>query len=193
MRSRRAGERVMASLTHFLQSKLRLKVNRVNSAVDRPWKRKFLGYTVTNHRSPRLKPAPQSVKRAKDRIREITQKGRGRNILQVIKEVNQFTRGWVGYFRLATVKRPFDDLDQWLRRRLRKILWEQWKKPKTRIRRLVALGMEAERVRKTAATGLGAWWNAGASHMHAAITNRRLAQWGLLSLLGQLHARQRLS
>ena len=76
--------------------------------------RKFLGYTVTNHRSPRLKPAPQSVKRAKDRIREITQKGRGRNILQVIKEVNQFTRGWVGYFRLATVKQAFEDLDQWL-------------------------------------------------------------------------------
>ena len=193
VRSRRAGERVMASLTHFLESKLRLKVNRVKSAVDRPWKRKFLGYTVTNHYSPRLKPTPQSVKRAKDRIREITQKGRGRNILQVIKEVNQFTRGWVGYFRLATVKRAFDDLDQWLRRRLRKILWEQWKKPKTRFRRLVALGVEAERARKAAATGLGAWWNAGASHMHAAITNRRLAQWGLLSLLGQLHARQRLS
>lgn len=186
VRSRRAGERVMASLTHFLESKLRLKVNRAKSAVDRPWKRKFLGYTVTNHRSPRLKPAPQSVQRAKDRIREITHKGRGRNILRVIKEINQFTRGWVGYFRLATVKQAFEALDQWLRRRLRKILWEQWKKPKTRFRRLVALGVNAERARKATATGRGAWWNAGASHMHAAITNRLLAQWGLLSLLGQL-------
>jgi len=102
--SRRAGDRVMASLTHFLESKLRLKVNRAKSAVERPWKRKFLGYTVTNHRAPRLKPAPQSVQRAKDRIREITHKGRGRNILRVIKEINQFTRGWLGYFRLATVK-----------------------------------------------------------------------------------------
>ena len=193
VRSRRAGERVMASLTHFLESKLRLKVNRAKSAVDRPWKRKFLGYTVTNHRSPRLKPAPQSVKRAKDRIRAITHKGRGRNILQVIKEVNQFTRGWVGYFRLATVKQAFDDLDQWLRRRLRKILWEQWKKPKTRYRRLVALGVNAERARKATATGLGAWWNAGASHMHAAITNRLLAKWGLLSLLDLLQTRSRLS
>ena len=193
VRSRRAGERVMASLTHFLESKLRLKVNRAKSAVDRPWKRKFLGYTVTNHRSPRLKPAPQSVKRAKDRIRAITHKGRGRNILQVIKEVNQFTRGWVGYFRLATVKQAFDTLDQWLRRRLRKILWEQWKKPKTRYRRLVALGVNAERARKATATGLGAWWNAGASHMHAAITNRLLAQWGLLSLLDLLQTRARLS
>jgi len=193
VRSRRAGERVMASLTHFLESKLRLKVNRAKSAVERPWRRKFLGYTVTNHRSPRLKPALQSVQRAKDRIREITQKGRGRNILRVIKEINQFTRGWVGYFRLATVKQAFDALDQWLRRRLRKILWEQWKQPKTRYRRLVALGVNAERARKATATGRGAWWNAGASHMHAAITNRRLAHWGLLSLLGQLQHRQRLS
>lgn len=193
VRSRRAGERVMASLTHFLESKLRLKVNRAKSAVDRPWKRKFLGYTVTNHRSPRLKPAPQSVQRAKDRIREITHKGRGRNIVRVIKEINQFTRGWVGYFRLATVKQAFETLDQWLRRRLRKILWEQWKKPKTRFRKLVALGVKAERARKATATGRGAWWNAGASHMHAAITNRLLAQWGLLSLLGQLQTRQRLS
>jgi RNA-directed DNA polymerase len=193
VRSRRAGERVMASLTHFLESKLRLKVNRAKSAVDRPWKRKFLGYTVTNHRSPRLKPAPQSVQRAKDRIREITHKGRGRNILRVIREINQFTRGWVGYFRLATVKQAFEALDQWLRRRLRKILWEQWKKPKTRFRKLVALGVKAERARKATATGRGAWWNAGASHMHAAITNRLLAQWGLLSLLGQLQPRQRLS
>ena len=163
VKSRRAGERVMASLTHFLEGRLRLKVNRAKSAVDRPWNRAFLGYTVTNHRSPRLKPAPKSVKRAKDRIRQITQQGRGRNIRQVIKEINEFTRGWVGYFRLASVKAAFEQLDQWLRRRLRKILWEQWRKPKTRRRKLIALGVEATRARKAAATGLGAWWNAGAS------------------------------
>ena len=191
--SRRAGERVMASLTHYLEAKLRLKVNRTKSAVARPWERKFLGYTVTNHRSPRLMPAPGSVKRAKDRIREITHKGRGRNILKVIEEINLFTRGWIGYFRLSTVRRPFDLLDQWLRRRLRKILWEQWRKPKTCYRKLVALGVKAERARKATATGRGAWWNAGASHMHAAITNRLLAQWGLLSLLDQIPVRSRLS
>ena len=191
VKSRRAGERVMASLTHFLEGRLRLKVNRAKSAVDRPWNRAFLGYTVTNHRSPRLKPAPKSVKRAKDRIRQITQQGRGRNIRQVIKEINEFTRGWVGYFRLASVKAAFEQLDQWLRRRLRKILWEQWRKPKTRRRKLIALGVEATRARKAAATGLGAWWNAGASHMHAAVTIRLLAQWGLLGLLDQLRSWQR--
>jgi RNA-directed DNA polymerase len=191
VRSRRAGERVMASLALYLESRLRLKVNRVKSAVDRPWKRKFLGYTVTNQHSTRLKPAPESVKRAKDRIRQITNRGRGRNIRTVIAEINRFTRGWIGYFRLATVKHAFELLDQWLRRRLRKILWEQWKKPKTRYRKLVALGVEAQRARKATATGRGAWWNAGASHMHAAVTKRLLAHWGLLSLLDQLRAGQR--
>ena len=193
VRSRMAGERVMASMTQYLQSRLRLKVNREKSAVARPWKRKFLGYTVTMHRSSRLKPAAQSVKRAKARVRQIMQRGRGRNIKRVIEELNRFTRGWVGYFQLAQVKQTFDELDQWIRRRLRKILWEQWKTPRTRCRKLMALGLEHTRARKATATGRGAWWNAGASHMHAGVTNRLLASWGLLSLLGQLRRRQRLA
>ena len=191
VKSQRAGERVMASVTHFLEDQLRLKVNRAKSAVDRPWNRAFLGYTVTCHRQPRLKPAPTSIKRAKDRIRQITHQGRGRNIRQVIKEINAFTRGWVGYFRLANVKAAFEQLDQWLRRRLRKILWEQWRKPETRRRKLTALGVDATRARKAAATGLGAWWNAGASHLHAAVTIRLLTQWGLCGLLDQLRGWQR--
>ena len=115
---------------------------------------------MTNHLKPKLKPAPESVKRAKDKIREITHRGRGRNIEHVIKEVNRFVRGWVGYFRLSTVKQAFVSIDQWLRRRLRKIVWEQWKKPKTRFRKLVALGLNAARARKATATGRSLW-NAG--------------------------------
>ncbi len=191
VQSKRAGLRVMASLTQFLEDRLRLKVNQSKSVVDRPWNCTFLGYTVTHNLQPRLKPAPKSVKRAQDRIRQITHKGRGRNIRVVIEEMNRFTRGWIGSFRLSSVKAPFDMLDQWMRRRLRKILWEQWRKPKTRCRRLMALGLEAERARKATATGLGAWWNAGASHMHAAVNNRVLAAWGLRSLLDQHRAMQR--
>jgi RNA-directed DNA polymerase len=191
VQSKRAGLRVMASLTRFLETRLRLKVNPSKSVVDRPWNCTFLGYTVTNNLKPRLKPAPKSIKRAKDRIRQIPHKGRGRNIHVVIAEVNRFTRGWVGYFRLASVKAQFDMLDQWIRRRLRKILWEQWRKPKTRCRKLIALGLEVGRARKATATGLGAWWNAGASHMHAAVNNHVLAKWGLWSLLDQHRAMQR--
>jgi group II intron reverse transcriptase/maturase len=191
VQSKRAGLRVMASLTRFLETRLRLKVNSSKSVVDRPWNCTFLGYTVTNHLKPRLKPAPQSVKRAKDRIRQITHWGRGRNIRTVIEEINRFTRGWIGYFRLTSVKAQFEMMDQWIRRRLRKILWEQWRKPKTRCRKLIALGLEVGRARKATATGLGAWWNAGASHMHAAVNNRVLASWGLRSLLDQHRVMQR--
>jgi len=191
VRSKRAGLRVMASLTRFLEGRLRLKVNLAKSVVDRPWNGTFLGYTVTTHLTPRLKPAPKSIKRAKDRIRQITHQGRGRNIQGVIADINRFTQGWVGYFRLSRVNVPFDTLDQWIRRRLRKILWEQWRQPKTRCRKLIALGLEVGRARKATATGLGAWWNAGASHMHAAVNNRRLAAWGLRNLLDQLRAMQR--
>ena len=191
VQSKRAGLRVMASLTRFPEDRLRLKVNPSKSVVDRPWNGTLLGYTVTHHRQPRLKPAPTSVKRAKDRIRQSTHRGRGRNIRVVIEEINRFTRGWVGSFRLARVKHQFDTLDQWIRRRLRKMLWEQWRKPKTRRRKLMALRLEAERARKATATGLGAWWNAGASHMHAAVDNRVLASWGFRSLLDQHRAIQR--
>jgi RNA-directed DNA polymerase len=191
VRSKRAGLRVMASLPQFLEGRQRLKVNRAKSVVDRPWHCPFLGYTVTNNLQPRLKPAPKSVKRAKERMRQITHRGRGRNIRKVIEEINRFTRGWVGYCRRSKVQQQFDTLEQWIRRRLRKILWEQGRQPKTRYRKLTALGLEAARARKATATGLGAWWNAGASHMHAAVNNRVLAEWGLRSLLEQLRAMQR--
>ena len=102
----------MASVTHFLESHLRLKVNRAKSTVGRPWNRTFLGYTRTTERSARPKPTPSSVERAKGRIRQITHQGRGRNIRRVIAEVTQYTRGWVEYFRLSSVKHAFDVLDQ---------------------------------------------------------------------------------
>jgi len=183
IRSKRAGERVMLSITDFLENKLKLRVNRDKSAVSRPWKRKFLGYTVTTHKKPLLKPSPMSVKRAKVKIRQITRSGRGRNILTVIKEVNLFVRGWFGYYRSSDVKQVFDRLDQWIRRRLRKILWKQWKTPKNRAKKLRSYGIEPKRAKLATSGGRGAWWNAGSSHMHAAITNKCLSDWGLLSLL----------
>ena len=187
VRSRKAGERVMASITGFIERRLKLKVNQSKSAVARPWRRKFLGYTVTSEYKARLKLAPESVKRTKDRIRQITgRQARGCNLKKVIDEVNLLLRGWFNYFRLAEVKLAFEILDQWIRRRLRKLLWRQWKKPKTRFKKMVHLGVNPARARKAAAGGRGPWYNAGASHMHAVIPNRLLAKWGLMSLL-QLH------
>ena len=191
VRSKRAGLRVRASWTRFVAGGLRRKVNRAKSVVERPWHGTFLGYTVPNNLPPRLQPAPQSVQRAKDRRRQSTQRGRGWNLRVVIEEMNRVTRGWVGYVRLSQVQQQCDTWEQWIRRRVRQILWEHWRHPKTRCRQLMALGLEAARARKATATGLGAWWNAGASHMHAAVNKRVLAEWGLRSLLEQWRAMQR--
>lgn len=183
--SEKAGQRVMASVTDFLEQKLKLRVNRVKSAVGRPWRRKFLGYSVTVNLKPRLRPAPQSIQRAKTKVRDITRRGRGRNIRKVIAEINSYTRGWFGYFRLADGHRVFEDLDKWIRRRLRKILWQQWKRPRTRYKKLQSFGLVADRARVAAASGRGPWWNAGGD-IQAAVTNQILSEWGLLSLL-QMH------
>lgn len=185
VRSKAAGERVMRTLTCFLEKVLRLRVNREKSAVDRPWNRKFLGYTVTRHRKPRLKVAPKSVERFKRSVREIMKRGRGRNIVRVIEELVLRMRGWGVYFKLARVKGTFEDLDQWIRRRLRCILWRQWKRPKTRFKKLCRLGLDRERAKKSSSNGRGPWWNAKASHMNAALPVKWFEKRGLLSLLQQ--------
>lgn len=137
VRSRQAGERVMKSVTEFLARRLRLKVNAEKSAVARPWERKFLGYSMTWHKQPRLKVAPESIRRLKAKVRTILREGRGRSLPQVIKDLNQLLRGWIGYFRLAEVKGVFEELDGWLRRKLRCLLWRQWKRPFTRAKNLM--------------------------------------------------------
>ena len=185
VQSKAAGERVMASLERFLEKRLRLRINRDKSAVARPWKRKFLGYSVTWHRKPKLKAAPQSVKRLKSKLRLFFRRARGRNLVQVIRELGPIIRGWVGYFRLSEVRISFELLDQWLRRKLRCILWRQWKRPKTRRKKLIALGLNPERARLSAGNGRGPWWNARASHMNQAVPIRRLRQMGLLSFLDE--------
>jgi RNA-directed DNA polymerase len=193
VKSRAAGERVMVSLTRFLEKRLRLRVNAEKSAVGRPWERKYLGYSMTWHRSPKLKVAQASIKRAKAHIREIMRKGRGRSLGRVIGELTPYLRGWVNYFHLSTVKRAFEELDEWLRRKLRCILWRQWKKPITRARKLMERGVERVRAFTSAYNGRGPWWNAGASHMNQAIPAKWLAQQGLLSLLDEQRRLQNLA
>jgi len=186
VRSRRGGERVLASIERFLNDRLRLKVNRDKSAVDRPWNRKFLGYTFTTHYQPKLKVAKQSVLRLKSRLRELFRQGRGRSLGRVIKELRPKLIGWVSYFRKSEVRIVFEELDQWIRRKLRVILWRQWKRPKTRARELIRRGLAQERAWTSAMCGRGPWWNAGASHMNQAVPTRYLSRLGLPSLLQEL-------
>jgi RNA-directed DNA polymerase len=186
VRTRAAGERVKASVTKFLGKRLRLRVNEEKSAVGRPWERKFLGYTMTWNKEPRLKAAEVSVKRLKARMREIFREGRGRSLSRVVEELNVGLRGWIQYFRLAEVKGIFDELDGWIRRKLRCLIWRRWKRPRTRAKELKRRGLEELRAYRSAYNGRGAWWNAGSSHMNEAFPKRYFDRVGLVSLLDRM-------
>ena len=186
VQSRSAGERVMKSITSFLEQRLRLKVNAEKSAVARPWERKFLGYSMTSNREPRLKVARESVKRLKEKLREIFRRGKGRNLAKLIEvELTPLLRGWMNYFRLAAVKGIFEELDSWIRRKLRCLIWRQWKRTLARAKGLMRRGLREAQAWESATNGRGPWWNAGASHMHAAFPKSFFDRCGLLSLLEQ--------
>jgi len=186
VRSRRAGERVLASITRFLERRLRLAVNTAKSAVGRPWARKFLGYSMTSEYRTRLKVARQSYERLKRALREIFRRGRGRSISRTIEDLNQKLRGWGHYFHLSEVKNIFEELDGWIRRKLRGIIWRQWKRVYTRARKLMKRGLAEPRAWQSATNGRGPWWNAGASHMHAAFKKSYFDKLGLVSLLDMI-------
>ena len=152
VRSKAAGERVMESITRFLEKRLRLKVNREKSAVDRPWRRDFLGYTMTWHCQPKLKVSADSIRRIRGKIRQLMWKARGCSLTKVIGELVPLLRGWINYFRLS-----FEELDGWIRRRLRCVIWQYWKKPRTRAKKLVERGIEREAAYTSAYNGRGAW------------------------------------
>lgn len=194
VRSRRAGERVLSSLTSYLKEGLKLKVNRAKSAVARPWQRKFLGYSMTMHKQARLKVAPASVQRLKSKLRAEFRRGRGRNLGRFITEdLKPVLKGWITYFRLAEVKGIFEELDGWVRRKLRNILWRQWKRTRTRARKLMQFGLDAVRAWRSATNGQGPWWNSGASHMNQAISNGFLDRLGLVNLQNELRRLQSVS
>ena len=179
----------MTTLIRFLERRLHLRVNKEKSAVARPWMRKFLGYSMTFDREPRLKVAKGSVRRLKEKIRELMRKGRGRSISKVIEELQPLLRGWMAYFKWAQVKITFEELDGWLRRKLRCVLWRQWKRSHTRAQRLMRQGIAEARAWQSACNGHGPWWNAGASHMNEAFPKSFFDKLGLPSLLQE---RQRL-
>jgi RNA-directed DNA polymerase len=185
VRSKAAGERVLVSLERWLSERLRLRVNRDKSGVARPWTRKFLGYSVTWDRAARLRVAPAAVQRLKTKLRGVLAQGRGRRLADTVQDLNLATRGWVVYFRFAEVKASFEEVDQWLRRKLRCIMWRQWKRPRTRLQELRRRGLDEARARASASNGRGPWWNAGASHMHAAVPSAVFRRLGLLSLLDE--------
>lgn len=139
--SKRAGERVMESVIRFVEGKLKLKVNRDKSAVDRPWNRKFLGFSFLSNKQATIRLAPKTISHFMEKIRELTDRTRPIPMEERIQRLNRYMLGWIGYFRLASAKTHCQTFDQWIRRRLRMCLWKQWKRVRTRIRELRALGV----------------------------------------------------
>jgi len=188
VRSRRSAERVLDSISRYVEGKLGLKVNRQKSAVARPWKRTFLGYSFTFHKRCRIKVAAKSLKRFRAHLKGLFRMGKGRNLTRFIDvDLNPVLRGWMNYFILTETKGFAKELDQWIRRRLRVILWRQWKRPWTRFRKLSQHGIPEERAAISAFNGRGPWYNSGASHMNRALPKKYFDNLGLFSLLNQLH------
>jgi len=189
VKSERAGLRVLESVSGFVTKRLQLKVNNVKSAVARPSQRTLLGYTATRH----LRIAMHSRVRLKQKLTQLLRGARGRSLRHTINQLNPILAGWAAYFKLATGKSAFEQLDGWIRRKLRCILWRQWKRPRTRERNLVRLGLSKLRAWKSSVNGRGPWWNAGASHMNAALPKARFNRMGLVSVLDTVQRLQRLS
>ena len=181
--SQKAGESLLTDITEFLSKELKLQVNADKSAVAKPWERKFLGYSFTRHKESRVKIAAQSVSRFKDKIREMTTRHCSRSINETIHVMTPVLRGWISYFRLTKVKGVLEELDGWIRRKLRCLLWRQWKRVYTRARNLMKAGLTEERAWWSATNQRGAWWNAGASHMNQAFRKGWFDKMGLVSLL----------
>ncbi|MCB9232487.1 MAG: group II intron reverse transcriptase/maturase [Bacteroidia bacterium] len=188
VRSARAGERVKESLTEWLRKRLKLKVNEAKSAVARPWKRSFLGFTFLADKLRRITVAKKSIKRFKGKVKELLRKGKGRNLGRFIEEdLNPLIRGWINYFRAAQTKRFAQDLDEWIRHHLRKIIWRQWKRNWTRYEGLMSRGLPEDRARQSAFNGRGPWWNSGASHMNHAFRKSYFKTLKLVSMEDQLN------
>lgn len=182
LKSKRAGQRVMESITTFLKVKLRLKVNLQKSAVDISDNRKFLGFNLYHyHEGIRIRIAPQAIKRFKIKIREITSRSNGQNIIKRILRLNLYLRGWIQYFSLSDTPYVLQRLEGWIRRRLRMCLWKQWKKIRTKYRNLVKLGLPDWAALSLANTRKAYWHIAGDS-LNSALPNAYWANLGLMSL-----------
>ena len=182
VKSKRAGERTMASVQRFVEKKLRLKVNESKSSVDRPWKRKFLGFSFTISREPKIRIAKESIQRMKNKVREITSRKMPYSMEYRIQRLNQYLIGWCGYFALADTKSVFSKLDGWIRRRLRMCLWKEWKYPRTKIRNLIKLGVPTWKAYEWGNSRKGYWRIANSPILHKTLSNSYWNNRGLRSL-----------
>lgn len=185
VKTKKAGNRVMESVTSFIEGKLKLKVNLSKSAVDRPWKRKFLGFSFTAHKEPKVRIANESVKRMKNKIRDITSRKKAYPMEYRIKKLNQYLVGWCGYYALADTPSVFRNYDSWIRRRLRMCIWKDWKLPKTKVRKLTGLGVPRGKAYEWGNTRKSYWRISKSPILHRTLGNSYWSSQGLKSLLSR--------
>jgi group II intron reverse transcriptase/maturase len=183
VKSKKSAERVMASITRFIEGKLNLKVNKSKSAVDRPWKLKFLGFSFYAKKSGTgIKVHQKSVDKIKQKLKEITGRSQGMSIDQSLVKLKQCIIGWVNYFGLADMKKLAQTLDSWLRRRIRMCFWKQWKKIKTKHDNLVKLGVRNTQAWQFANTRKSYWHTANSPILSRTLTNGYLKKIGFVSV-----------
>ena len=182
VRSKRAGERVMSSLTAFITRRLKLKVNAQKSAVARPAERKFLGFSFTNDLQPRRRIAPKALQRFKLRVRELTRRTRGVSIARMVEELSIYLRGWRGYFGFCQSPSVLQHLDSWLRRRLRSVVWKQWKRGRTRFAELRKRDIRVDLAARAAGSAHGPWRLAASPALSYALPNAYFDSLGLPTL-----------
>ena len=182
VKTQRAGERVMEGVTKYLEKKLKLKVNPKKSRVERVTRAKFLGFSFWKRKGEVLiRIANRAKERFTERMRHLTRRTRPGKMEDIIKEVNQSNRGWIAYYRLATTPSVYQELDEWIRRRLRQILWKRWKRGTTRYRELVKLGVPRERA-ALGAVGTSPWRMSHTPVVHEALNNAYWRKSGLESI-----------
>jgi RNA-directed DNA polymerase len=180
VKSERAGQRVMASVSKYVERRLKLRVNRHKSAVELAKKRPLLGFGFFGRdREVKVRIDPGARKRAKDRLRQLTSRKWSVSMEQRIEEINRYTVGWTNYYALADTPSVFEGLDEWLRRRLRQVRWKEWKRPKTKRRRLITLGIRAREATEWSYTRKGYWRVSGSPILTRALPNAYWVQQGL--------------
>ena len=184
VRSRRAAERVRESMVRFLTTKLKLKVNQQKSAVARPWERKFLGFSFTWNREPKRRIAPKAVQRFKQRVRERTRRTKGVSIERMAEELARYLRGWIGYFGKCQTPSVLQGLEEWTRRRLRSVIWKQWKRGTVRFAELRKRGVGKDLAAQTAGSAHGPWRLANSPALTIALPNAYFNSLGIPRLTG---------
>jgi RNA-directed DNA polymerase len=185
VRSERAGQRVMESVTQFITQKLKLKVNEAKSAVARPQDRKFLGFSFGAGPEVKRVIAPKALDRFKRRVRDITRRAKGVSMKTTIEELAPYMRGWRGYFGFCETPEVLIGLTRWVRLRLRAAMWRQWKTPRRRREALIELGVRTRLASNTAGSGLGPWYLAKAKALSVGLSNAYFKSLGLPSLVDE--------